>query len=70
MGALDGKKAIVTGASSGIGAATARALARDGARVAVGARRVERLGELGDGFVALELDVGDPERTSVALDKL
>jgi 3-hydroxy acid dehydrogenase / malonic semialdehyde reductase len=64
VGALDGKKAIVTGASSGIGAATARALARDGARVAVGARRVERLGELGDGFVALELDVGDPESSA------
>jgi 3-hydroxy acid dehydrogenase / malonic semialdehyde reductase len=64
VGALDGKKAIVTGASSGIGAATARAFARDGARVAVGARRIERLGELGDGFVALELDVGDPESSA------
>jgi NADP-dependent 3-hydroxy acid dehydrogenase YdfG len=64
VGALDGKKAIVTGASSGIGAATARALSNDGARVAVGARRVERLGELGDGFVALELDVGDPESSA------
>ena len=64
MGALDGKKAIVTGASSGIGAATARALSRDGARVAVGARRIERLAELGDGFVALELDVGDPESSA------
>jgi 3-hydroxy acid dehydrogenase / malonic semialdehyde reductase len=64
VGALDGKKAIVTGASSGIGAATARAFARDGARVAVGARRIERLGEVGDGFVALELDVGDPESSA------
>jgi NADP-dependent 3-hydroxy acid dehydrogenase YdfG len=51
----------VTGASSGIGAATARALAREGATVAVGARGLDRLAELGDGFVALELDVTDPE---------
>jgi NADP-dependent 3-hydroxy acid dehydrogenase YdfG len=51
----------VTGASSGIGAATARALAREGASVAVGARGLDRLAELGDGFVALELDVTDPE---------
>jgi NADP-dependent 3-hydroxy acid dehydrogenase YdfG len=51
----------VTGASSGIGAATARALAREGASVAVGARGLDRLAELGEGFVALELDVTDPE---------
>jgi 3-hydroxy acid dehydrogenase/malonic semialdehyde reductase len=54
--ALDGKTAIVTGASSGIGAATARALANEGARVIGGARRVERL----ETEVALELDVTDP----------
>jgi NADP-dependent 3-hydroxy acid dehydrogenase YdfG len=53
---LEGKTAIVTGASSGIGAATARALADNGARVAGGARRVDRL----DTAVALELDVTDP----------
>ena len=56
MDRLDGLNAIVTGASSGIGAATARALAREGARVAGGARRVERL----ETDVALELDVTDP----------
>jgi 3-hydroxy acid dehydrogenase/malonic semialdehyde reductase len=55
--ALHGKTAIVTGASSGIGAATAAALRREGARVAVGARRTDRL----DGDLALELDVTDPE---------
>ncbi|HEX2434758.1 MAG TPA: SDR family NAD(P)-dependent oxidoreductase [Gaiellaceae bacterium] len=61
MEALEGKKAIVTGASSGIGAATARALLREGASVAAGARRVDRLAELSDGAVTLELDVTDPE---------
>ncbi len=56
MAPLDGKTAIVTGASSGIGAATARVLAAAGAKVAVGARRVE---ELDADLVALELDVTD-----------
>jgi 3-hydroxy acid dehydrogenase / malonic semialdehyde reductase len=53
---LTGKRAIVTGASSGIGHATARALADAGLRVAGGARRVERL----ETEIALELDVTDP----------
>jgi 3-hydroxy acid dehydrogenase / malonic semialdehyde reductase len=53
---LDGKTAIVTGASSGIGAATARALRDAGAKVAVGARRVDRL----EGDFTHELDVTDP----------
>ncbi len=52
---LRGKAAIVTGASSGIGAATARALAAAGARVAGGARRAERV----ETEVALALDVTD-----------
>jgi len=53
---LEGKTAIVTGASSGIGAAIARALQAGGARVAGGARRVDQLGT----DVTLELDVTDP----------
>ncbi|MGH3080848.1 MAG: SDR family NAD(P)-dependent oxidoreductase [Gaiellaceae bacterium] len=64
MGALEGKKAIVTGASSGIGAAIAQALAHEGALVAVGARRLDRLTDLGEGFIALELDVTDPESSA------
>jgi 3-hydroxy acid dehydrogenase / malonic semialdehyde reductase len=57
VAALDGKAAIVTGASSGIGAAIARSLVAVGARVAGGARRVDRLAEL---EIGLELDVTDP----------
>jgi hypothetical protein len=53
---LAGKTAIVTGASSGIGAAVVRDLRAQGARVAGGARRAERI----DADVALELDVTDP----------
>jgi NADP-dependent 3-hydroxy acid dehydrogenase YdfG len=60
MAALAGKTAIVTGASSGIGAATAAALRREGARVVGGARRAERI----DADVALELDVTDPESSA------
>ena len=53
---LEGKTAIVTGASSGIGAAITRALRAEGARVAGGARRVDRV----EADAALELDVTDP----------
>jgi NADP-dependent 3-hydroxy acid dehydrogenase YdfG len=67
---LDGKTAIVTGASSGIGLATARALAESGVRVAGGARRTERL----ETEIALPLDVTDEascERfTAAALERL
>jgi 3-hydroxy acid dehydrogenase/malonic semialdehyde reductase len=57
MTPLAGKTAVVTGASSGIGAATARALADAGARVAGGARHPDRL----ETELAFELDVTDPE---------
>jgi 3-hydroxy acid dehydrogenase / malonic semialdehyde reductase len=54
---LEGKTAVVTGASSGIGAATAHALAAAGAHVVGGARRPDLIEEP---VVALELDVTDP----------
>jgi 3-hydroxy acid dehydrogenase / malonic semialdehyde reductase len=57
VAALDGKTAIVTGASSGIGAATARRLAQEGARVIGGARRPELIAAPLEGR---EVDVTDP----------
>jgi 3-hydroxy acid dehydrogenase / malonic semialdehyde reductase len=61
---LAGKTAVVTGASSGIGAATVRKLREAGVRVAGGARRVERI----DADVALPVDVRDEESAQAFVD--
>lgn len=71
MGDLTGRRVLVTGASSGIGAATARACAAAGARVAIVARRVEALADLAEesGAVACPADLTDEEATRSAVDR-
>ncbi|MER6813370.1 SDR family NAD(P)-dependent oxidoreductase [Spirillospora sp. NPDC000708] len=68
---LDGKVALVTGASSGIGEATALALSAEGAAVAAGARRADRLaalaGKAPGEVLALDLDVTDEASVRAAV---
>jgi clavulanate-9-aldehyde reductase len=75
-GAMDGRVAAITGASSGIGEATAVALAREGAAVALAARRGDRLRELAGRIAAgggtaevFEVDVGDEEQARSFIDE-
>jgi len=74
--ALAGTAALVTGASSGIGAATAIALGQHGARVALVARRKERLDEVrerirdqGGVALALEADITDRDQATAAVER-
>src|SRR3954453_4480693 len=73
---IDGKVAIVTGASSGLGVAFAEALAEAGADVVLGARRVDRLEETrklveGNGrrAVVVQTDVADPQACSALVER-
>jgi NAD(P)-dependent dehydrogenase (short-subunit alcohol dehydrogenase family) len=74
MGASGGEtRAIVTGASSGVGRAVAERLAARGARVALWARRADELerlaGELGDTAAAIPCDVSDPDAVERAAEE-
>jgi NADP-dependent 3-hydroxy acid dehydrogenase YdfG len=69
-----GRIAVITGASSGIGEATARALAAAGHRVALLARRGDRIqalaAELGDQAIAIEADVTERDSISAAAERV
>ena len=74
--ALDGTVAVVTGASSGIGRATALLLATNGAKVAAVARRADRLAELvgeiegaGGAALAIEADIADASQAAFAIQR-
>ncbi|CAK07462.1 MULTISPECIES: SDR family oxidoreductase [Rhizobium] len=74
---INGKVALVTGASSGIGAATALKLAEAGAKVGIAARRTEKLADLkkeivskGGEALVIEMDVVDPASVEAGVKKL
>lgn len=72
-GNIEGKVVVITGASSGLGEAAARHLAREGAKLVLGARRLDRLQKLaselglGDG-AAVQTDVTNPKQVKRLVD--
>lgn len=75
-GSLAGRKALITGASSGIGAATAAAIVGEGGAVALAARRKDRLDELaarlgkvGGSAVAIEADIADEAQAKALVEE-
>jgi len=76
MGMLDGKVTIITGASAGIGEASARRLAREGSTVVIAARRLDRLNEIkqeiestGGKALAIECDINSEDDSNRLVDK-
>lgn len=70
---LDSKVAIVTGASSGLGARFARVLDAAGARVVLAARRIERLEQVAadlEGALAVQCDLADPDAPAQLVDQV
>lgn len=70
---IDGRIALVTGGSAGLGLATARALAREGVRVAIASRtaeRVERAAATIDGAIGVVHDVRDAEAASDLVERI
>jgi NADP-dependent 3-hydroxy acid dehydrogenase YdfG len=75
-GRLNGKVALVTGASSGIGSATAQALAAEGAKLVLAARREDRLKAIADDIaqtgsevLVLPVDMSDERATFELIDR-
>ena len=73
MGRLDGKRALITGSASGIGRATARLFAKEGARLTLCDIKAEEndglaeeIRDMGGEALAIHVDVGDPEAMQTA----
>ena len=74
MGRLDGRIALVTGGSRGIGLAAARTLRDDGARVVIVSRKQQALDEaaqaLGDGIVPIACHMGEPSQIAALVERV
>jgi len=70
---FEGRTVVITGASSGVGAAAARAFAAEGARVVIAARTAAALGavakEIGERALAIPTDVADPEQARALIER-